>query len=430
MSLAELMDSTAVPIIFLALLILAAVVQGLVIWSIKRHKDPDLHIECDAPIDQLTTSLAGLTLASAIDGNTVEILENGAYFDVLIEEIGRAKHSVHFETFLWKEGVLGHRVANALSERARAGVKVRVMVDATGSNKMGKAAERQMKDAGGKVIKYHHRHIQNIGVMNERDHRKLVVIDGRVAFVGGHCIVDTWLGDAEDKNHVADISVRLTGPIVNVVQSAFSENWAGETGELFLGASVFPDLERTGDVTIHAAYLKPENSAPAVKILHHTAICLARERIRIQNPYFIPEPDAIDAFGAAVKRGVDVRVLMPSTSGSDNPMVQHAGHRNFEKLLRCGVRLFEYPHTLLHQKVMTVDGTWCAIGSTNFDDRSFETNDEISLGIRDRATARQLDAIFEKYVRECKEIKLDAWRKRGLGHRLVDNMYYLLNEML
>jgi len=430
MSLAELMDSTAVPIIFLALLILAAVVQGLVIWSIKRHKDPDLHIECDAPIDKLTTSLAGLTLASAIDGNTVEILENGAYFDVLIEEIGRAKHSVHFETFLWKEGVLGHRVANALSERARAGVKVRVMVDATGSNKMGKAAERQMKDAGGKVIKYHHRHIQNIGVMNERDHRKLVVIDGRVAFVGGHCIVDTWLGDAEDKNHVADISVRLTGPIVNVVQSAFSENWAGETGELFLGASVFPDLERTGDVTIHAAYLKPENSAPAVKILHHTAICLARERIRIQNPYFIPEPDAIDAFGAAVKRGVDVRVLMPSTSGSDNPMVQHAGHRNFEKLLRCGVRLFEYPHTLLHQKVMTVDGTWCAIGSTNFDDRSFETNDEISLGIRDRATARQLDAIFEKYVRECKEIKLDAWRKRGLGHRLVDNMYYLLNEML
>jgi cardiolipin synthase len=424
------MDSTAVPMIMLALLVLAVVLQGLVIWSIKRHKDPDLHIECDAPIDELTASLAGLTLATPIDGNTVEVLENGAYFDVLIQEIGRAKHSVHFETFLWKAGVLGHRVASALSERARAGVNVRVMVDATGSSKMGKAAEHQMKDAGCKVIKYHHRHIQNIGVMNERDHRKLVVIDGRVAFVGGHCIVDTWLGDAEDKNHFADISVRLTGPIVNAVQSAFSENWAGETGELFLGASVFPDLERTGDVTIHAAYLKPENSAPAVKILHHTAICLARERIWIQNPYFIPEPDAIDAFGAAVKRGVDVRVMMPSTGGSDNPLVQHAGHRNFEKLLRCGVRLFEYPHTLLHQKVMTVDGAWSAIGSTNFDDRSFETNDEISLAIRDRATARQLDAIFEKYVTECKEVKLDAWRKRGPGHRLIDNMYYLLNEML
>src|SRR5512144_1210477 len=135
MSWAPLMDSTAVPFLVLALLIAAAIVQGLVIWSIKRHKDPDLHIECDAPIDKLTASLAGLSLATALDGNTVEILENGAYFDVLIEEIGLAKHSVHFETFLWKEGVLGRRVADALSERARADVKVRVLLDASGSSK-------------------------------------------------------------------------------------------------------------------------------------------------------------------------------------------------------------------------------------------------------------------------------------------------------
>jgi cardiolipin synthase len=309
-------------------------------------------------------------------------------------------------------------------------VKVRVLLDATGTKKMGKAAEQQMKQAGCRVVKFHHRHLRNIGVMNERDHRKLVVIDGRVGFVGGHCIVDTWLGNAEDKEHFADISVRLRGPIVNAVQSAFSENWAGETGELFVGDGVFPELARAGDVTMHAAYVKPEGSAPAVKILHHTVICLARERIWIQNPYFIPEPDAIEAFGEAVKRGVDVRVMMPSTGGSDNPMVQHAGHRNFEKLLRCGVRLFEYPHTLLHQKVMTVDGVWCAIGSTNFDDRSFEINDEITLGIRDRATAKQLDEIFEKYAPQCQEIKLERWRKRGIGHRLIDNMYYLLNEML
>jgi cardiolipin synthase len=167
-----------------------------------------------------------------------------------------------------------------------------------------------------------------------------------------------------------------------------------------------------------------------VKILHHTIICLARKRIWIQNPYFIPEPEAIDAFGAAVKRGVDVRVMMPSTGGSDNPMVQHAGHRNFEKLLRCGVRLFEYPHTLLHQKVMSVDSIWCTVGSSNFDDRSFEINDELTLGIRDAATARRLEAIFEKYLPHCDEIKLEKWRKRALGHKLIDNMYYLLNEML
>ena len=167
-----------------------------------------------------------------------------------------------------------------------------------------------------------------------------------------------------------------------------------------------------------------------MKILHHTAICLARTRIWIQNPYFIPEPDAIDAFGEAVKRGVDVRVLMPSTSGSDNPMVQHAGHRNVEKLLRCGVRLFEYPHTLLHQKVMTVDGVWSAIGSSNFDDRSFETNDEITLLIRDETLAQQLDAIFEKYVPRATELQPERWRKRPLTHKLKDNCCYLLNELL
>jgi cardiolipin synthase len=267
-------------------------------------------------------------------------------------------------------------------------------------------------------------------VLNDRDHRKLVVIDGREAFVGGHCIVDSWLGNAQDSKHFADISVRLCGPIVNSVQAAFSENWAGQTGELFLGDGVFPTLESAGDVLIHAAYAKPEGSAPAVKILHHTAICLARKRIWIQNPYFIPEPEAIDAFGEAVSRGVDVRVMMPSTAGSDNPMVQHAGHRNFEKLLRCGVRLFEYPHTLLHQKVMTIDGVWSAVGSSNFDDRSFETNDEITLGILDPATAQRLDAVFEKYAPLCKEIELEAWHKRGLWHKLKDNAFYMLNEVL
>jgi cardiolipin synthase len=226
------------------------------------------------------------------------------------------------------------------------------------------------------------------------------------------------------------VSVGLRGPVVHAIQTAFAENWVEETGELFVGNAVFPSLEPAGDVAVHAAFVKPEGSPPAVKILHHAMICLARERLWIQNPYFIPEPEAIDAFGEAVKRGVDVRVLMPSTSGSDNPMVQHAGHRNFEKLLRCGVRLFEYPHTLLHQKVMTVDGTWCAVGSSNFDDRSFETNDEITLGIRDAATVRRLEAIFEKHVQRASEITLDAWTRRGAVHKLQDNAYYLLNELL
>jgi cardiolipin synthase len=422
--------SIEVPAVVIALLVLAVLVQIFVIWSIRHHRDPKLSLECDTPLDRLLPSLAGISLGSVIEGNSVEVLENGAYFDALIEDIGRATKTVHFETFLWTEGKLGRRLANALAERARAGLKVRVLLDAVGSKKIGETDRRTMRDAGCRVVMFHARRLRNIGVYNDRDHRKLVVIDGRVAFVGGHCVVDTWLGDAQDKEHFADVSVRLRGPIVHTIQTVFCENWVEETGDLFVGDDVFPALAPEGDIAIHAAFLKPEGSPPAVKILHHAMICLARERLWIQNPYFIPEPDAIDAFGAAVKRGVDVRVLMPSTSGSDNPMVQHAGHRNFEKLLRCGVRLFEYPHTLLHQKVMTVDGVWCAVGSSNFDDRSFETNDEITLGIRDAATTRRLDAIFEKYLPQAEEIKLDAWTRRGVLHKLRDHAFYMINELL
>lgn len=402
----------------------------LVIWSIRRHRDPRLHIKCDAAIDELVPSLSGLTFSTAIPGNSIELIENGAFFDALLDSIHGARHSVHFETFLWKEGRLGMRIAEALAGQARAGRQVRVLLDGTGARKLGTAALKAMEDAGCRVVFFHGFRLRNIGVLNDRTHRKMVIVDGREAFVGGHCIVDDWLGNAEDGRHTADISVRLRGPIVHSVQSAFSENWTGETGELFVGDEVFPRLAPQGDVLIHAAFAKPEGSAPAVKILHHTAICLARSRIWIQNPYFIPEPDAIEAFGQAVSRGVDVRVLTPSTGGTDNPMVQHAGHRNFEKMLRCGVRLFEYPHTLLHQKVMTIDGVWCAIGSSNIDDRSFETNDEITLGILDAATTRRLDAIFERYVARAREIELDEWCKRGIMHKMADHACYLINEVL
>jgi cardiolipin synthase len=176
--------------------------------------------------------------------------------------------------------------------------------------------------------------------------------------------------------------------------------------------------------------VKPEGSAPAVKILHHLAICCARERIRIQSPYFLPEPAAIEALGHAVARGVDVRVMVPSAGASDMPIVQHAAHRNFERLLALGVRILEYQKTLLHQKVMSIDGVWCAIGSSNFDDRSFETNDEITLGIMDAPLTREFEAIFEHDSKECVELELATWRRRGRWHRLKDNALYLLNEMM
>jgi cardiolipin synthase len=422
--------SLKIPVAVLALLVLVIFFLLFVIWSMGRHRDPKLEIESDGTLDTLINSLAGLSLGTPIPGNRAEIFENGAFFDVLLDDMGKAQRSLHFETFLWKEGALSQRVTAALVARARAGVTVRVLLDATGCKKMGKETEQRLRDAGCKVTKFHERTLMNVGLINQRDHRKIVVIDGRTAFVAGHCIVDCWLGDGEDRDHWRDIGVRLTGPAVNAVQAVFSENWVEETGELFAGDDVFPQPERAGETLVHVAHAKPENSAPAVKILHHAVICCAKKRLWIQNPYLIPEPEAIDAYGEAVKRGVDVRVMVPSAEASDMPMVQHAAHRNFGKLLACGVRIFENPKTLLHQKVMTVDGIWCAIGSTNFDDRAFEINDEITLGFLDSKLARELEEVFERDLKDCTELRRDEWEKRGTLHKLKDHFFYLFNEQL
>jgi cardiolipin synthase len=256
------------------------------------------------------------------------------------------------------------------------------------------------------------------------------VIDGRVALVGGHCIVDGWLCKGQGRDNVRDIGVRVRGPAVHAVQATFSENWVEDTGQLFVGDAVFPQLARAGSVAVHVASIKAEGSPPAVKILHHLVVCVARKRIYIQNPYFLPDREAIEALCAAARRGVDVRVMVPSAKASDMPMVQHAAHRNFHLLLAGGVRMFEYQTCLLHQKVMVVDGAWCAIGSSNFDDRSFETNDEITLGLLDSALATRLEAIFERDMRECVELNAAAWARRSLWHRCKDNMLYVFNEVL
>jgi len=411
-------------------LVCVVIFLAIVIWSIKRHREPRLRIKSNAPLAELLPSLAGLTHAVMVEGNSVELFENGAFFDTLLADMARAERSLHFETYLWEEGELSRRVTAALAERARAGVEVRVLVDASGGDKMGKAAPRELIAAGCQFQLFHPRRLRNLGLQNERDHRKLVVIDGRVAFVGGHCVKDQWLGEAQDRDHFRDLSVRLRGPIVHAAQACFSENWVEETGELFVGEGVFPRLERAGDVTMHIARAKPSGAAPAVKILHHLVLCMARKRIYLQNPYFIPGPAAIDAFCRAAKRGVDVRIMVPATAASDMPFVQHAAHRNFDVLLAAGVRIFEYQRTLLHQKVLAVDGTWCAIGSSNFDDRSLEINDEITVGCASERLTAELEAVFMRDAAHCVELEAGRWARRGLWHRCRDNASYLLKYQL
>jgi cardiolipin synthase len=426
----DLLPSAGVLAIACAVLVAICAVLVVVIWSIKRHRDPHIHVECEAPIQDLVPSLAGMTHGMEVEGNSVEILEDGDFFEAVMKEIAGAKKTVHFETFLWKEGKLGREVTDALCAKAREGLVVRVLADANGCKGMGDETCEKLEAAGVKFARYHPWKLRNIGVMNQRDHRKIVVVDGRVAFVGGHCVVDEWGGSGYGSKPYHDLSVRLCGPAVHQVQSAFSENWVETTGELFAGEDYFPKMEKCGNLNVHVARVTPSGSAPAVKILHHMAICTAKKRLWIQNPYFLPEIEAIDAMGKAVKRGVDVRVMVPTKEASDMPMVQIAAHRNFHRLLAAGVRIFEYPTTLLHQKTMVVDGVWSAVGSTNFDDRAFEINDEITLGIVGPEFAKQMEAVFERDAKACTEIDAKQWEKRGFKRRLQEHFFYLWNEQL
>lgn len=419
------------PLVAVILMLVVVAALFLILWSVKRRRDPVLRVEQPGEIHALLPSIAGLSQGALLGGNRIDVLQNGdGYFPALLQSIAGARQSIHFETFLWQEGRISNQIASALAAKAREGVDVRLLLDGSGGRGASDEEIELMRAAGCQVRSYHPWRISNLGLVNNRNHRKIAVIDGRVGFIGGHCIVDEWTGNGQDKDHFRDTSVRVRGPVVQELQSAFCENWIAETGEVPAGEKYFPPPETAGTTRAHLAYISASGSASSVELLHYLAISAARKQILIQNPYFLPDPSAIEELGKAVKRGVDVRIMLPSVNATDNAIVQHASHHHFGNLLNLGVKIYEYDRTLLHQKTITVDGQWCAIGSTNFDDRSFELNEEASLGIADPAIASQLVATFANDMTSAHEIKLAQWKKRSWLDKLMDAGAYLINEQL
>jgi len=307
---------------------------------------------------------------------------------------------------------------------------VRLLVDASGGHKMDKDLSELMTAAGVKIARFHPVRFSNLGRLNARDHRKFVIIDGRTGYIGGYGIAEEWTGHAQDKEHWRDTGLRMTGPIVNRLQGAFSENWIEETGEIIAGERYFPKPVATGSTPAHLAYTSPSGSISSVQVLYYLAIASARKEIIIQNPYLLPDENAILALEDAVKRGVQVKVMVPATTSTDSPIVQHASHHHFGTLLERGVRVWEYKKTLLHQKVIVVDGTWSCIGTTNFDDRSFQLNDEASVGVIDPGIAAGLKAAFENDLKSAEEGHFDEWKHRAFWHKLEDGLAYLARQQL
>lgn len=411
-----------------ASLLVVIALMGLMIWVLSHHQECRYDGEPTDTILEALPALAGSTHGQLTEGNAVRLIHDEDFFQAIIQDIGEARYSVNLETYMWEDGEAANMVSTALIEAAGRGVVIRVGVDSRGSAKMAKGTREKLKDAGCRVAKFKPLDLLKLGRWNIRDHRKILVIDGRTAYIGGHCITDAWLKDTPNQPRFHDVSVRVSGPIVSAIQSTFTENWEQTSGELLVDFRTFPKLEPVGTAAAHVAYVRPRGCPAAVQVLYFQAIAYAKTSIRIQNPYFAPNSPLREALLRAVERGVDVQVMVPAMKVNDTPSVAHACRHIFGPILEGGVRIFEYQPSLLHQKIMTIDGAWYAIGSCNFDNRSLKINYEIMAGIADQPTVTALDESFERDLGQCHEVTIEEWNSRTLSQRLTDSLYHLLKE--
>lgn len=380
--------------------------------------------------DEFLTSISGATGAPFIPGNRIDILNNGdEFFPVMLEAVARAEASVTMEAYIYWAGEIGRKFAEALAERARAGVRVKLLLDAIGSSDIGDDIIKTLEDAGCQIAWYNPIRWYTLGRINHRTHRKSLIIDGRVAFTGGAGIADVWLGRAQDEQHWRDIQIRLEGPAVTPLQTGFAQNWLETTHELISGPEYYPVHEPAGDLSVLTIMSSPVTGASNARTLYYLSITSARRSIRIANPYFVPDPAALDTLIEAKKRGVDVHIMVAGTH-NDNWLSRRNAVRLYGRLLDAGIEILEYEGTLLHHKTMVVDGLWATIGTTNFDSRSFAHNEENNVCFYDRALAHRLDEIFEEDARRCTRVTREAWRRRGWFWKLQELIAAFLQEQV
>ena len=379
---------------------------------------------------QFLRSMGALLGPGIVGGNRVASLLNGdQIFPAMLGAIRSATRTITFETYIYWSGDIGRRFADALCERARAGVRVHVLLDWLGTGKMDQALLDEMEGAGVEVCKYHPLRWYTIGRMNNRTHRKLLVVDGCVGFTGGVGIADNWLGHAEDPEHWRDSHFRIEGPAVAQMQATFMDNWMKCRSLVLHGEDYFPALPAAGDSAAQVFHSSPGDGAESVRLMYLLSIAAARQSILLANSYFVPDSLAVQELVSARKRGVRVEIITPGAH-IDTETVRKASRSRWGPLLEAGVEIYEYQPTMYHCKVMVVDGAWVSVGSTNFDNRSFRLNDEANLNVLDPALAAEQTAVFEDDKRHARRITWEAWRRRPAGEKLKERLAGLLRSQL
>ena len=392
-----------------------------------EHKIERLYAS-DSP--QFIRSMGLLLGPPVVGGNRFEALVNGdEIFPSMLEGMRSAQHTITFETFIYWSGAIGEEIARVLADKARAGIAVHVLLDWVGSSKMDKRYQQMLREAGVQLVLYHKPHWTGLGRMNDRTHRKLLVIDGRIGFTGGVGIADEWTGHAQDEKHWRDTHFRVEGPAVGQMQAVFMDNWVKSTGNVLHGPRYFPEIDAAGNGLAHVFSSSPSGGSDDMELMYLMAITAAEHSIHLSTAYFVPDKLTINAIVEAAKRGVKVRVVTPGKR-IDTHTVREASRACWGDLLAAGVQMYEYQPTMFHCKVIVVDEYLVSVGSTNFDSRSFKLNDEANLNIYDRDFARQQTAIFDADAALAKRITLDDWRRRSLRERLLERVAALLDSQL
>ena len=408
-----------IALIAIALTILAVVVS---MNFVTPEKQLDRKLEHLYPVsdEQFRREMSVMLGPTILGGNSVKALQNGEeIFPAMLAAVRAARTTIAFETYIYWSGDIGRELAEALAERAKAGVQVNVLIDWVGGLKMDEALLEKIELAGVKVHQFRPLRWYNLVRMNNRTHRKLLVIDGEVAFTGGVGIADQWRGNAQSPDQWRDMHFSVRGPVVAQFQAAFNDNWVKATGQVLNGVRHFPALTPAGDMKAHLFISSPTGGSESMQLMYLMAIAAAAKQIDLQSAYFVPDELSIKALLAATARGVKVRLLLPGEH-IDSDSLRLASRAEWGSLLKAGVEIYEYLPTMMHNKMLIVDGELVSVGSTNFDPRSFHLNDEASMNLYDLKFASQMTVVFEQDLKHTRRYTYAQWEQRPLKEKFLE----------
>jgi cardiolipin synthase len=412
---------------------LVAAVMAILLFNAGTATHPAMYpLDVDLDVDsaELQATMEGVTGMPFVPGNRVVVYNNGdEFYPAMLEAIESASQSVTMEQYIYWDGAVGRRFAEAFAERARAGVPVKLLLDAIGSATLGNEIFRILEAGGCQLAWYHPVHWYTLARANLRDHRKSLIIDGRLAFTGGAGLADHWLGTASTPTEWRDIQVAVSGPAAMVQQSGFAQNWLEVTGEILAGFRFFPEPREEGAVKVQTVSSSPSTGVGAVGTMYLTVMQCARRELLVANPYFVPDARFVDVLIKARARGVRVLVLLTGEQ-SDVWWARQNSLRRYGRLLDAGVEIYEYAKTMLHQKTMIVDARWATVGTANFDNRSFALNEETNLCFYDRAVTEELRSIFMADLRRSVRVEAEAWRRRGVFQQMKEQLASLIEHQI